>query len=89
MNGKKFALILCGVLLFIGLLFYLTIGGRKHRVEVCMTYRRITNCATASAATSQQAIRTATENACATIANGMTESIECSSTPPDSTKFLN
>jgi hypothetical protein len=89
MNAKRFVWIIAGVLLFIGLLLYLTIGGKQYRVEVCVTYRRITNCKIASATTSQQAIRTATENACATIASGMTESIECGNTPPDSTKFLN
>jgi hypothetical protein len=40
------------------------------------------DCRTAAAATKEQAQRAATDNACALISNGMTESIACSNTPP-------
>jgi hypothetical protein len=77
-----------GGLVFIGLLVYLTLGQKHYRVEVCVAYLGRTECRTASAATKQQAQRTATENACALIASGMTDSIACANTPPASVKWL-
>jgi hypothetical protein len=77
-----------GAIAFIGILVYLTIGQKKFRAEVCVAYLGRTDCRTASAATKQQAQRTATENACAVIASGMTDSIACANTPPTSVKWL-
>ena len=77
-----------GAIAFIGLLVYLTMGQKRYRAEVCMAYAGRTDCRTASAATKQQAQRTATDNACALIASGMTDSIACSNTPPTSIKWL-
>jgi hypothetical protein len=42
----------------------------------------------ASGTTREQAVRTATDNACALIASGMTESMACTSAPPVSVKWL-
>lgn len=75
-------------ILFIGavlaLLVYLTLDLKQHTYQVCMEYQGRTNCATASGTTKEEAIRTATDTACATISAGMTESIQCSRTPPAS-----
>ena len=76
-----------GAIAFIGVLIYLTLGQKHYRVEVCVAYMGRTDCRTASAATKQQAQRTATENACAVIASGMTDSIACANTPPTSVKW--
>lgn len=84
----KVGLIVLAVLGFIGLLTYMSMGQRQHRVEVCVEYRGQKNCRTASGPTREQALRTATDNACATITNGMTESMECSHNPPATTKWL-
>lgn len=70
------------MIVFIGLLAYMTMGMGQHRVEVCMEYRGQRNCRTAAGPTREQALRTATENACATIASGMTESQTCERMPP-------
>ena len=70
------------VLGVIGLLVFLTMGLRQFTCEVCMTYNGRTNCATASGTSEKEATRTATDTACATISGGMTESIQCSNTPP-------
>ena len=61
---------------------YFSMGLRKFTVEVCMEYNGRSNCATASGTTEEEAVRTATDTACATISFGMTESIQCSRTPP-------
>jgi hypothetical protein len=77
-----------GALLFAALLAYSTLRLRQHRVEVCIAFNGRTECRTASGASEQEAIRTATENACALIASGMTESIACERTPPQSVRRL-
>ncbi|HYO81463.1 MAG TPA: hypothetical protein VES20_08690 [Bryobacteraceae bacterium] len=75
--------------LFIGLLVYLSIGQGQVRVEVCVSFQGRQNCRIAAGPTEEQAIRTATDNACATIASGMTESMTCGRMPPVSVRRLN
>ncbi len=65
-------------------LVYSTLGLGQYSCEVCMTYNGSQNCSTASAPTREEATRTASDVACAPISSGMTESIQCSNTPPDS-----
>lgn len=75
-------------ILFVGAVLvavvYSSMGLRKFTYEVCMEFQGRTNCAVASGTTSEEAIRTATDTACAIISAGMTESIQCSRTPPKS-----
>ncbi len=87
MNKK----VLIGVVIavaFIALLTYMSLGMRQHRVEVCVEFQGRKSCRTAAGATRQQALRTATENACGIIASGMTDSMACSQTPPVSVRYL-
>ncbi|MBI1898338.1 MAG: hypothetical protein HYZ57_01955 [Acidobacteria bacterium] len=84
---KKVLLVLCGVLGFVALLLYLSLGGTRYRVEVCMEYNGRANCRTASGSTEEQALRTAADNACALLASGMTESMACTSRPPKSVNW--
>jgi hypothetical protein len=76
------------VVLFIGLLVYLTVGQRQVRAEVCVEFMGRTNCRTASGPSQEAAVRTATDNACATISSGMTESMSCGNKPPISVRIL-
>ena len=73
-------------LLVIGALIYSTMELKQYSCEVCMTFDGQTNCSTARAPASAEATRTATDVACAPISSGMTDSIQCSNTPPDSVK---
>ena len=59
-----------------------TIGMGGYRVEVCKQFQGRTACRTASAATEQGALRTATENACALISSGVTDPIACQGSDP-------
>lgn len=80
-----------GIAMAIGILavlVYSTLGLRQHRVEVCVSFDGQEMCRTASAATREQALRTATNNACALIAHGMTDSMACTSKPPLSVSWL-
>jgi hypothetical protein len=76
------------VLVFIGFVVYSTLSGRRIRCQVCITYHGRQQCTTASARTREEAQRTATDNACAQIASGITESNQCANTPPDSVRWL-
>jgi hypothetical protein len=73
---------------FVGLVVYTTMGVGRYQCEVCITFGGRTACRTASARTEELALRTATENACAQLASGMTESNRCQSTPPDRVRWL-
>ena len=75
------------VLVFVVLVVYSALSGGRIRCEVCITYQGRQACRTASARTRELARRTATENACAQIASGVTESNQCQNTPPDSVRW--
>lgn len=55
----------------------------RHTCEVCITFNGQTQCRAAQGATEEAATRTATENACAFVSSGMTQSIQCANTVPD------
>jgi hypothetical protein len=61
---------------------------QRYRVRVCMTFNGRTDCRVAAAATPQDALRTAVNNACAQISSGMIQSNQCDSTQPDSVEWL-
>jgi hypothetical protein len=75
-------------LLVLGVLIYSTLDLQQYSCEVCITYQGQTNCSTAAGTTQEEATRTATDVACAPISNGMTESIQCSNTPPNSASCI-
>ena len=56
--------------------------------EVCIRYGPGSQCRKATASDRYSCQRTATDNACAFLAQGMTQSIECSQTPPKSVRFF-
>ena len=59
----------------------------RQRCRVCMDYQGRSDCREAEAPTRQECQRTATDNACALIASGMTQTIACANTPPTSVTF--
>ena len=58
------------------------------RCRVCMSFKGASDCRTASAATRQEALRTAITNACAQLSGGVIESNQCETTPPVSVDWL-
>jgi hypothetical protein len=73
--------------LVVGFVVYSTVSTGRIRCEVCITFRGRSACRTASASTRDLALRTATENACALLASGVTDSNQCTNTPPDSVRW--
>lgn len=76
------------VLIVIGVIAYSSLNLAQHKVEVCMTFNGHMSCRTAAGSTEEFARRTATTNACADIASGVTDSIACENTPPTKVAVL-
>ncbi len=81
--GIVFAAIVLAVLI------YTSFGNRKFRCQVCMAYQGRTSCRIASAAEKESALRSATDNACAQIASGVTATMVCTSGQPVSVRWMN
>lgn len=65
-----------------GVLWWLTSGVNRVECRVCMEFGGRRNCATAAAETTAEAIQSARNTACGTIAGGVRDSIQCGNTPP-------
>ena len=77
------------VIVAIGLLIATsTTRGPRYRLQACIFFGGRFNCKTVSARSEQGAIRSAIQNACADIASGVTEVVNCESTEPKSLKWL-
>ena len=83
---KRILLVLLGVFAFIALLLFNTLRGKSVRVEVCVTYDGRQQCRTALGASEAEARQTAQTNACALLAQGMTETMACQDKQPDSVR---
>lgn len=77
-----------GVVVFMGMVVYSTMGLKRHRVEACMEFNGRTSCRTAAGETPERAKTAAIQNACALIASGVGDSIACQNKPPVSLKNL-
>ena len=60
----------------------------RFRVDLCIDYQGRSNCATASGSTEQYTLQAAATNACATIASGVTETMQCEHTEPSHVSWL-
>ncbi len=76
------------VLALIGLIAYSTLNGPRYRVNVCMSYAGHSACRTVNAKSEAGAIRSATENACADISSGVTDTMRCQQSEPQSVRWL-
>jgi hypothetical protein len=81
-----FGILFC--LLVLGVLIYSSLNLSSKRVEVCVQFHGATACRTASGATEEFALRTATTNACAQISSGVTDSIACENSQPVKVTWL-
>lgn len=70
----------------VGFVVYSSLRVGAVECEVCMSFDGREICRSASAATRQQALRSATDNACARLTSGMTNTIRCEQGEPVSTR---
>ena len=85
---KPVILAILFVFVVIGMVVYSTLGSRRYRCEVCITLNGKSACRSAAAGTEEQALRAARDMACAEIASGVTESMQCGQTAPDRVRWL-
>lgn len=76
------------VVVFLSLVVYSTFRGPRFRAEVCMAYQGKSACRTVSAKSEQAARRAGSENACAEISSGVTDTIRCEQSEPVSVRWL-
>ncbi|MSV34026.1 MAG: hypothetical protein EXQ47_00295 [Bryobacterales bacterium] len=76
------------VAVILGVIVYSSFNLAGHRVEVCVNYKGLQACRTASGSSEEFARRTATSNACAQIISGMTDTIACEQAPPAKVTLL-
>ena len=86
--SKTVVLAVVFVLAVLGFLIYSSLNIAKYRVEVCVAFHGMTSCRTASADTRDHAMRSAQSNACALIASGVTDTMQCEHSNPTSLKWL-
>ncbi|TFG52135.1 MAG: hypothetical protein E4H37_06710 [Gemmatimonadales bacterium] len=83
MSSGKVATIVA-IVAFVVLLLWSTLSAQRVECEVCVEFQGRRNCATASAATEDEAARSAQTTACGTLAGGMAETVFCSNATPTS-----
>jgi len=77
-----------GAMLLVGFLLYSSMQQTLNKYEVCVTFKEMVHCATASGATPADAIRSAQDIDCQMLANGRDEVMVCVTTPPSSTRQI-
>jgi len=82
--GKTTKATLVFLTLFIAVVVYLSTRIAHHECRVCVTFNGRTICRTAASGTDKAATESAVTSACSGLASGMTESIGCENTRPDS-----
>jgi hypothetical protein len=76
----------CVLLPVIGFVVYSSLHVSAVECEVCMSFEGGEICRSASAATRREALRSATDNACAQLTSGMTNTIRCQQREPVKTR---
>ena len=73
------------VVAILAMIIYMTFSlGSRVRGEICMEFNGRSTCKTVSGDTREHVLQTAVSNACADIAGGVTDTINCEHTPPKS-----
>jgi hypothetical protein len=78
--GGSFALVM------LALIWYASVSLGRQSCEVCIAYEGRSACRKAEGSSAEEARRTATDMACAVLASGMTESLQCQRTEPKSVR---
>ena len=85
-NRKNLVAALVVLVPIAGFVVYSSFHVSAIECEVCMRFEGGDTCRAASAATRDEALRSATDNACALLTSGMTNSIRCQQSEPVKTE---
>lgn len=72
----------------IALIAYSTLTGKRYRAEVCVAYQGRSACKTVTGKSETSVLRGGISNACADIASGVTQTMGCEQSQPQSVKWL-
>ena len=89
MAGRKIqvrVISIVGAIVLLGVLLYSSRQQTQNKYEVCVTFKGAIHCATASGATSAEAIRSAQDIDCEMLSNGRDENMVCLDSPPSSVR---
>jgi hypothetical protein len=78
--------VVMAVLALLGVLLYSTMQQAAYKVEVCVSYKGRSHCATAAAETREAAVAAGQQVGCALITSGRDENMACLAQAPSSTK---
>lgn len=82
--GKTTKATVAFLAILIGIVVYRSMTITHFECDVCLFFANQQVCRTAASGDRKAAIESAVTSACATLASGMTDSIRCQNTPPDS-----
>jgi hypothetical protein len=82
--GKTTKTTIVFLALMVGIVVYRSMTITHLECDVCVTFQGAQACRTAASGDRKATVESAVTSACATLASGMTESIRCQNTPPDS-----
>jgi len=82
--GKTTKTTIVFLALMVGIVVYRSMTITHLECDVCVTFQGVQACRTAASGDRKATVESAVTSACATLASGMTESIRCQNTPPDS-----
>ncbi len=83
-TAVRVAIALAAVAGFAAMLWLGARAESRVECELCLTFQGRTECRTGRGADEATAAQSARTNACAVLAHGVTESFQCSATPPKS-----
>ena len=80
--SRRRLLAILGILGFVAFVIWSTMSAQGVECRVCVRFDGQDNCATATAASEEEAAQTALTTACGPLARGMNDAIACGNTPP-------
>lgn len=78
----RILIVVAGVVAALAALGWFTVSSQTATCRVCVVYRGLEACRTASAGTPEEAERHAQATACALVTGGVTEDLECQRSRP-------
>jgi len=79
---KTSLLTVVSLLVLVGVLGWLTLVAQQVECDVCIDFKGRRNCATAAAASKEEAVRSGRSTACGLLASGVRDGFACDATPP-------
>lgn len=86
-NRKIWILVAAFVVTLLAVLTYSTLHLARYKAEVCIAFHGQTECRTAAGATEEDVLRATASDACATLANGVSEVVVCEGSRPVSVRW--